>query len=75
VEKRSECYEKAYIHISPLIKKEEYYAGFYTSANNDIVLSTNSIEKLKRLSIVSNKKWTIDWKNLTKAGFERITHE
>jgi hypothetical protein len=65
-----------YVYISPpLIRKEEYHAGFYTSATNVEVLSLNSIDQLKRLSIVSNRDWTIDWKNLTKAGFKRIVHE
>jgi hypothetical protein len=65
-----------YVFISPpLIRKKEYQAGFYASSNNSRILSTNSIDQLKRLSIVSNKHWTVDWNNLTKAGFERVIHE
>lgn len=65
-----------HVYISPpLIRKEEYQAGFYSSSDNESVLSSNSIDQLKRLSIVSNKHWTVDWRNLTKAGFERIFHE
>jgi hypothetical protein len=67
---------ESHVYISPpLIRKEEYHAGFYTSVTNEKVLSSNSISQLKRLSIVSNRDWTIDWKSLTKAGFERIVHE
>ena len=65
-----------HVYISPpLIRKKEYHAGFYTSADNQNVLLTNSVEQLKRLSIVSNKNWTIDWTNLSKAGFMRVAHE
>ena len=65
-----------HVFISPpLIRKKEYQAGFYASSNNSKVLSVNSIDQLKRLSIGSNKHWTVDWSNLTKAAFERIIHE
>lgn len=65
-----------HVYISPpLIRKEEYQAGFYSSSDNESVLSSKSIDQLKRLSIVSNKHWTVDWRNLTKAGFERVFHE
>ena len=64
------------VYISPpLIKKGEYQVGFYTAADNKKVLSTTTIEQLKDLSIISNKKWTVDWKSLSQANFTYLHHE
>jgi len=64
------------VYISPaLIRKGEYKAGFYTSADNHKILSSTSIEQLKQLTIVSNKNWTVDWNSLTQAGFNKVVHE
>jgi hypothetical protein len=64
------------VYILPaLIRKGEYKAGFYTSADNHKVLSLTSVEQLKQLTVVSNKNWTVDWNSLTQAGFEKVFHE
>jgi hypothetical protein len=65
-----------HVYISPpLIRKEEYQVGFYAAVDNETALASSSIEELKRLSIVSNRNWTVDWKYLNKAGFKKIEHE
>ena len=49
----------------PVIKNGEFEAGFYTIIQNAKALNSKSLDDIKKLSIVSSKLWTIDWKTLT----------
>lgn len=63
-------YEATIWKTAPLIRKNEFVVGFYTSPDNLQALSANTLEKLLRLSVVSNPHWVRDWETLTKLGFE-----
>jgi hypothetical protein len=64
------------VYISdPVIKRGEYYAGVFTSINNEKALSTKNLAGLRRLSIISNKNWPVDWKTLLEIAPKSITHD
>ncbi|WNO11023.1 hypothetical protein [Teredinibacter sp. KSP-S5-2] len=63
-------YESSIWKTAPLIRKNEFIVGFYTSPKNVQALSANSLEKLLRLSVVSNPHWVRDWETLIKLGFK-----
>jgi hypothetical protein len=64
------------IYISdPVIRKGEYWAGLYTSADNSRALTTKKLADISKLSIVSNKNWYVDWKTVTQLAPKALTHE
>jgi len=70
----SKLTEDVYIS-APVIKRGEYLAGVYTSKNNDKALSTKSLADLRKLSIISNKNWHVDWKTILQINPKSITHD
>ncbi|BBN81325.1 hypothetical protein PA25_13100 [Pseudoalteromonas sp. A25] len=53
------------LYISdPIIRKGEYVAGIYTSANNIKTLNNKIGEDLSSVSIVSSSAWHTDWQTL-----------
>lgn len=64
------------VYISePVIEKGDYEAGIYTSPNNRRAQSITTLEQLRKFSIVSSKKWRVDWHTLAKMRFETLIHE
>jgi hypothetical protein len=70
----SKLTEEVYIS-APVIKRGEYLAGVYTSTNNNKALSTKNLADLKKLSIISNKNWHVDWKTILQIAPKSITHD
>jgi len=50
-------------------------AGVYTSTNNDKALSTKNLADLRKLSIISNKNWHVDWKTILELAPKSLTHD
>ena len=64
------------VYISaPVIKRGEYLAGVYTSINNYKALSTKNLADLRKLSIISNKNWHVDWQTILQIAPKSITHD
>ena len=62
------------VYISdPLIRKGEYHAGIYTSENSK--LKINNLQEFKKLSVISNRNWSVDWKTLTDISPSKLIHE
>jgi hypothetical protein len=70
----SKLTEEVYIS-DPVINRGEYLAGVYTSKNNDRALSTKNLADLRKLSIISNKNWHVDWKTILQLAPKSITHD
>jgi len=47
----------------------------YTSTNNDKALSTKNLADLRKLSIISNKNWHVDWKTILELAPKSLTHD
>jgi len=64
------------VYISdPVIRKGEYWAGLYTSADNNRALATKKLADISKLSIISNKNWYVDWKTVTQLAPKTLIHE
>lgn len=64
------------VYISPpLIRNNEYVAGFYTTKDNSNTQNITSTELLRKLTIVSSNLWTRDWLALQDAKFNNVIHE
>lgn len=65
-----------YIYISaPVIRKGEYVAGIYTSAQNKQVLAIDSLNDLTTLTAVSTPKWKTDWQTLQNLPLKQLIRE
>ncbi len=58
-----------------IIRKGEYWAGMYTSIKNDKALATKNLSDLKKLSIISNKNWHVDWQTVSQLSPKTLAHE
>ncbi len=58
-----------------IIRKGEYWAGLYTSIKNDKALATKNLSDLKKLSIISNKNWHVDWQTVSQLSPKTLAHE
>lgn len=64
------------VYISPpLIRKNEYVAGFYSIEDNINFKNITSLTDIRKLAIVSSKHWTSDWEALNNALFTKVIHE
>jgi len=65
-----------YLYIShPVIRKEEYIAGIYTSPNNTKVLNIKKLQDFTTLTAVSTPKWRTDWKTLEALPLKELIRE
>lgn len=60
---------------SPMIRRGEYEAGIFVSAENLHKISVNSAADLQRLSFVSSRDWPQDWQLLTDLHPKELIHE
>lgn len=68
-------YEKDVYISDAVIEKGEYWAGIYTSIENKERISVKNIEDFKKLTVISNKNWTVDWHTLNKIQPKELKHE
>lgn len=60
------------IYISaPIIRLGEFEAGFYSVDSNQTALNAQTPEDVKKLKVISNKAWTIDWNTLAAVDLEQ----
>lgn len=59
---------------APLFRDGEFVAGLYTHADNKVALGAVSLYSLRRLSAVSNRNWTVDWRTLESMGLSSLYH-
>ncbi len=64
--------EELYI-TEPLIRKNEYFVGLYTSPQNKNAL-TATPETLNQLTATSNNTWVQDWQALNAIGLKKVFH-
>lgn len=64
------------VYISdPVIRKGEYFAGVYTSPQNEKALGLNHFSDFKTLSAVSSPRWLTDWKTLSDLPLKKLFAE
>jgi len=64
------------LYISaPVINKGEYWAGLYTAVDNNKALATKQLSDLKKLSVISNNNWYVDWKTLNQISPKVLIHD
>jgi len=64
------------VYISePIIRKGEYWAGLYTSTDNERALQVKTLADLQKLSVISSKNWHVDWKTLTELKPRALIHD
>jgi len=64
------------VYISDaIIRKGEYWAGVYTAVGNDNALAIKNLADFKKLSVISNKHWLVDWNTLTQLKPKSLIHE
>lgn len=64
------------VYISePIIRKGEYWAGLYTALGNDKALATKNLSDFRRLSVISNKNWYVDWQTLNQLKPKSLIHD
>jgi len=64
------------VYISdPVIRRGEYFAGIYTSPNNQKTLKIKSLDDLRELSGVSTPKWQTDWKTMSALPLKKLIRE
>ncbi len=64
------------LYISdPVIRKGEFWAGIYTATDNKKALSTTTIDDFKKLSVISNKNWHVDWQTLSQMTPNKLIHD
>ncbi|MGA1931413.1 hypothetical protein ACH5BF_01635 [Arcobacter sp. YIC-464] len=67
---------KDFVYISdPLIRNNEFEAGFYTIESNKKALNAKSLEDIQQLIAISNKYWVPDWKTLERIKPKKLIHE
>lgn len=64
--------ENLYI-TEPLIRRGEYFVGFYTSPENKKALAATP-ETLSQLTATSNNTWVQDWRALNSIGLKKVFH-
>ncbi|WNO09445.1 hypothetical protein [Teredinibacter sp. KSP-S5-2] len=57
----------------PVIRKNEYFVGLYTSPDNKKALSATA-DSLGELTATSNNTWVQDWKALNSIGLKKVYH-
>lgn len=64
------------VYISdPVIRRGEYFAGIYTSPNNQKTLQLKSLADLHELTGVSTPKWQTDWKTMSSLPLKKLIRE
>lgn len=59
----------------PLVEDGEFEAGLYTVPSNRLALAARSLDDLRRLRLLSNRDWHVDWQTLIQLGLqERLQH-
>ena len=66
--------DKVYIS-SPIVKRGQYMAGIYTSAQNSKTFAIKELKDLKHLTAVSTPKWHTDWATLSALPLKELIRE
>ncbi|MFY7864530.1 MAG: hypothetical protein ACOVRJ_06785 [Roseateles sp.] len=57
-----------------LVEPGEFEAGLYVLPSNKRALAARTINDVRRLSAVSNRQWTVDWRTLELLGIFKREH-
>jgi len=65
-----------HLYISePMLRNGEYIAGLYTSPNNKKALASRTLQQVQKLSGVSSKNWSGDWRAMQQLGLKKLVNE
>jgi ABC-type amino acid transport substrate-binding protein len=69
------AHEPDLLFSQALVEDGEFEAGLYTLPSNRQALAARSLEDLRRLRLLSNRGWRVDWQTLVDLGLQdRLQH-
>lgn len=59
----------------PVLENGEFEVGLYTMPGNHLAQSARGLDDLRRLRLLSNREWRVDWETLVQLGLgDRLHH-
>lgn len=63
------------VHYSDsVVESGEFEAGLYTLASNERAIAAKNLADVRRLTILSNRSWVVDWRTLEQLGIANLQH-
>lgn len=59
---------------APVVRDGEFEVGLYTMPGNRAAMGARSLADLRRLTVLSNRDWRVDWQTLQQLGIENLMH-
>lgn len=63
------------VHYSDsVVESGEFEAGLYALASNERAMAAKNLADVRRLTILSNRSWVVDWHTLEQLGIANLQH-
>ncbi len=63
------------LETQPVVEKGQFEVGLYLKDSSPLLQgATPTLSQIKRLKVVSNKQWSVDWSTLEQLGFNHRIH-